>query len=182
MTRTTNQAHQRLAAIATVALGLAALIELPALHAQTERRSPPLSIGGHEPTADPAGHPISYREGSGQPIAESSTSIGWWLGPVGIVLTLAAFGGLSLANRRGLLPTRRESGPLEVVGRVSLSARHAVYLLRTGDRVLIVGTGSQGPPTLLGELTDPAERVRLGLVGRPGSSEPIAMESRGAQA
>jgi flagellar protein FliO/FliZ len=39
-----------------------------------------------------------------------------------------------------------------VVGRTSLSPRHTVYLLKAGDRVLIVGTGPQGSPTLLGEM------------------------------
>ena len=44
------------------------------------------------------------------------------------------------------------AGGLRVVGRAHLTGRHAVYLLRAGDRTLIVGVGSQGPPSLLGEL------------------------------
>ena len=48
-----------------------------------------------------------------------------------------------------------------MVGRTSLSPKQTVYLLRVGDRVLIVGAGPQGPPSLLGELTDPAELRRF---------------------
>jgi flagellar biogenesis protein FliO len=80
-------------------------------------------------------------------------------------LALALFGGISLASRR--LPARAEAGPLRVVGRVGLSARHSAVLLRAGDRVLIIGVGTQGPPALLGELTDPdASRP---LAPRPGT-------------
>jgi flagellar biogenesis protein FliO len=89
---------------------------------------------------------------------------GWWLGTAGVALALAAFGGISLASRR--LPAGTEPGPLQVVGRARLSPRHSVVLLRAGDRVLIVGAGAQGPPALLGELTDPATLDRL--VPRPG--------------
>ncbi len=48
-----------------------------------------------------------------------------------------------------------------MVGRTSLSPKHTVYLLKAGERVLIVGTGAQGPPSLLGELTDPGELRRF---------------------
>jgi flagellar protein FliO/FliZ len=84
---------------------------------------------------------------------------GWWLGPVGIAAALAVFGGVSLASKR-FLPSR-DSGPIRVVGRSSLSTKHSACLLRVGDRVLIVGIGPQGPPTTLGEITDPAELARL---------------------
>ena len=50
---------------------------------------------------------------------------------------------------------------LRVVGRTSLSPRHTVHLLSIGQRVLIVGTGPQGAPSLLGELTDPDDLERL---------------------
>ena len=72
------------------------------------------------------------------------------MGTAGIALALAAFGGMSLAARK-FLP-QSESGPLRVVGRTSLSPKHTVYLLKAGDKVLIVGTGPGGSPTLLGEM------------------------------
>jgi flagellar biogenesis protein FliO len=108
-----------------------------------------------------------------RPSASSSESSGgWWAGPVGIAAALAVFGGVSVASKR-FLPSR-DSGPIQVVGRSSLSTKHSVYLLRVGDRVLILGTGPQGPPSTLGEVTDPVELARLAprRSPRPGP-EPV---------
>jgi flagellar protein FliO/FliZ len=80
----------------------------------------------------------------------SPSSGGWWIGTAGIALALAAFGGISVAMRK-FLP-KSDAGPLRVIGRTTLSPRHSVYLLKAGDRVLIIGTGPQGSPTLLGEM------------------------------
>jgi flagellar protein FliO/FliZ len=99
-----------------------------------------------------------------------TSSSAWWSGTVGIALALAAFGGITVAARRlRLLPARPEAGMLRVVGRTSLSPKHNVYLLQAGDRVLIVGTGPQGSPTLLGEMppeaavaSPRAARLRVG--------------------
>jgi hypothetical protein len=84
----------------------------------------------------------------------------WWLGTAGIALVLAVCGGISLATRRGW-PQVHAPGMLRVVGRTRLSPRHTVHLLSLGDRILIVGTGPQGAPSLLGELTDPVNLERL---------------------
>ncbi len=86
----------------------------------------------------------------GRSPAATPASSNWWMGTAGIALALAAFGGMSVAARK-FLP-QSESGPLRVLGRTSLSPKHAVYLLKAGDKVLIVGTGPQGSPTLLGEM------------------------------
>jgi hypothetical protein len=92
-------------------------------------------IPGVDPARRPAGSPLSA---------------GWWLGSAGIALILAAFGSVCLAARK---PWPRDtSGLIRVVGRVSLSPRHSIYLVRAGDRTLLVGTGAQGAPTLLAEL------------------------------
>lgn len=100
------------------------------------------------------------RPGAGRPdrdaSAPGSASSGWWSGSAGVGLALAAFGGLALLSRRFLPAREFGGGSLRVVGRVSLSPRQAVYLVRVGDRTLIVGAGSQGPPALLGEWADPA--------------------------
>lgn len=124
--------------------------------AGADRSPPTVAIGTSEsperalmPPHDAAGR----RNG-----ASAQGSGGWWLGTVGIALALALFGGISLATRRYL--PQHASGPLRVVGRTSLSPKHTVYLLKAGDRVLIVGAGPQGAPSLLGELTDPAEVER----------------------
>ena len=91
-------------------------------------------------------HPITHHE-SAAPAASSSA--GFWLGAGGIAVALAAFGAVSLVAKKS---RPRDSADLRVVGRASLSPRYAVYLLRVGDRTLIVGTGGQGAPSLLGEL------------------------------
>jgi flagellar protein FliO/FliZ len=89
----------------------------------------------------------------------TGASGGWWLGTAGVALALAVFGAVSLTSRRYL--PKGHSGPLRVVGRTSLSPRHTVYLLQVGERVLLVGTGPQGAPSLLGELDDPADLERV---------------------
>lgn len=147
MTRRHERSHPRLAWLA-LALGLCA----PGARAGDTDPPPTLSVGA-APSVEAPRHPLPRRSGPPREGAAAPESGGWWwLGTVGVAVALAAFGGLGLAGRRGLLPTRREAGPLEVVGRVGLSPRHTVYLLRAGDRVLLVGAGSQGPPALLGEL------------------------------
>jgi flagellar protein FliO/FliZ len=114
--------------------------------------APPAKADGAPPSPTPDGryqivrHPKSGRPGTSIPASTSS----WWMGTAGIALALAAFGGMSLAAKK-FLP-QSESGPLRVVGRTSLSPKHAVYLLKAGDKVLIVGTGPGGSPTLLGEM------------------------------
>ena len=100
--------------------------------------------------------------------ASSDPGGGWWLVTPGIAAALAVFGGVSLASRR-FLPSR-DSGPIRVIGRSALSTKHSACLLRVGDRVLIVGIGPQGPPSTLGEVTDPLELARL---APPRESRPI---------
>jgi flagellar protein FliO/FliZ len=79
----------------------------------------------------------------------------WTMAMIGITLTLAACGGIVAAGRR-LLPQGPGAG-MQVVGRVSLSPKQTVYMLRVGQRVLLVGVGPQGAPTLISELDDLAE-------------------------
>ena len=74
---------------------------------------------------------------------------------IGVTLTLAVLGGIVAASRR-FLPQPAGVG-MQVVGRVSLSPRHTVYMLRVGRRVLLVGAGPQGSPSLISELDDLGE-------------------------
>ncbi len=135
----------------------ATLIAWPASTTFAEESPPTASIPGpvaaDRALASPRTRPTSGR-------ASSDSNGGWWLlGPAGFAAILAIFGGVSLASRR-FLPSR-DSALLQVVGRSSLSSKHSVYLLRVGDRVLILGAGPQGPPSTLGEVTDPLELARL---------------------
>jgi flagellar protein FliO/FliZ len=148
----------------------------PALVCDSVRADPsPRAVIGGGPWAE-VRHPLPTARGRGGRGGEDAPggSGGWWLGTAGMALALALVGGISLAARR--LPARADAGPLQVVGRVSLSPRHSVVLLRAGDRVLIVGAGTQGPPALLGELTDPDALgrlvPRLGPLAGPESDTP----------
>lgn len=80
------------------------------------------------------------------------TSGGWWPGMAGIALALAVVGGIAVVGRR--FAPGPSPGSVQVVGRVSLSPKHSVYMLRVGGRVLLLGAGPQGPPTLITELVD----------------------------
>jgi Flagellar biosynthesis protein, FliO len=85
------------------------------------------------------------------------TGGGWWFGTAGAAVSLALIGWGSVASRRFVFKGLAVSSapvPLRVVGRASLSAKHSVYLVEVGDRVLILGAGPQGAPALLGELND----------------------------
>jgi flagellar protein FliO/FliZ len=75
----------------------------------------------------------------------------WW-GLAGITAALAVSGGIYAACRRFLPPGA--AGAVQVVGRMSLSPKHSVYVLRVGRRVLLVGTGPQGAPSLITELDE----------------------------
>jgi flagellar protein FliO/FliZ len=76
----------------------------------------------------------------------------WWSAKACAALALAVIGLIAVAARRR--GPRSPAAAVEVVGRVSLSPKHAVYLLRVGRRVLVVGAGPQGPPALITELDD----------------------------
>jgi hypothetical protein len=127
-------------------------------------------------------HQLPPSSGTSRPMGHSSRSAsGWWIGTAGIALALATFGAISLASRR--MPTGRGSGPFEVMARASLSPKHTVYLMRAGDQMLILGTGPQGPPALLGEWTGPLELRRPAerRQARSASASPAIDEPIGAE-
>jgi hypothetical protein len=59
------------------------------------------------------------------------------------------------------------------VGRVSLPPKHAVFLVKAGGRTLLIGTGPQGAPSLLGELDEDDEAAA------PASSPVVARTDSG---
>jgi flagellar protein FliO/FliZ len=143
--------------------------------------SPELSIRSPLPESR---HEFPPPASAGRRPSDSSRTPGaWWVGTAGIALALACFGAISMASRR-LLPGR-SPGPFEVMARASLSPKHTVHLLRAGDRTLIVGTGPQGPPALLGEWTGPVELRRAAPAARrrsaPVSTSPTLDEPIGDQ-
>ncbi|RUL81625.1 flagellar biosynthetic protein FliO [Tautonia sociabilis] len=93
-------------------------------------------------------------------------------GTISLVATavLAALGVAVLAA--GRLRPGSGGGMLRVVGRAQLTGKHAVYLLRAGDRTLILGIGPQGPPTLLGELDAAGEPAGFPPGGGDAAGKP----------
>ena len=75
-----------------------------------------------------------------------------WSGMACLALVLVACGGVAVLIRR--MAPRATAGAVQVVGRVGLSPKHSVYLLRVGRRILVLGAGPQGPPALIAELDD----------------------------
>ncbi|MFO0892665.1 MAG: flagellar biosynthetic protein FliO [Isosphaeraceae bacterium] len=92
-------------------------------------------------TMDPGRGPGREAEG---------TASSWWLAPAAVVALLAACGVICVGARKRL-PGGATSA-LEIVGRVSLSPRHSIVLVRAGHRTLMIGLGAQSAPSLLGEL------------------------------
>ncbi len=88
-------------------------------------------------------------------VSRPGGSYSWSTATVGLTLILAACGGLIAAGRR-FLPQGAGAG-MHVVGRVSLSHKHAVYMLQVGRRTLLVGVGPQGAPSLITEVDELAE-------------------------
>jgi flagellar biogenesis protein FliO len=98
--------------------------------------------------------------------ARSPASSGWWLGSTGIALALAICGAACAASRRYW--PQSSTGLVRVVGRVSLSPRQSIYLVRAGRRVIMIGAGGQGAPTLLGELSESEQSEAQDEAADPG--------------
>lgn len=78
-----------------------------------------------------------------------------------VVVCVIAFGVLYGARRLGV---GRASGSIRLVGQLPLDARRAVYLVRIGEQVIVVGA-SEGGLTKLGEM--PASAVPAELTPKP---------------
>lgn len=86
------------------------------------------------------------------------------------VVALAAVAALAVlvlygARRMGV---GRSAGPMQIVGRLSLEPRRAIYLVRVVDQVLIIGSTERGL-TKLGDI--PAAAVSGEDVSTPGFGE-----------
>lgn len=94
----------------------------------------------------------------------------WWLGTAVMILTLGGAGAICIAARR-----RTEAGAtirLQVVGRVALPPKHAVFAVKVGGRTLLIGVGPQGAPSLVGEL-DPEDEAAVESYKAPSTHRPI---------
>lgn len=125
---------------------------LPREVAKADPKPPTASI------AAPERHKIAARSSAEH--QTNSGSGGWWWSTAGAATILALAGWASLAGRKFLPKTAVNTRGVKVVGRTSLSPKHSVYLLQVGERVLIVGTGPQGAPSLLGEVNSRDELTK----------------------
>ncbi len=95
----------------------------------------------------------SFLKGS-RPNRPDSLDTSWW-GMAGITLALAVCGGIYAGCRRFLPQNAAGAMQVQVVGRVSLSPKHTVYLLRVGRRVPYWSEPARkGAPSLITELDD----------------------------
>ncbi len=84
---------------------------------------------------------------------------------------LLAWGLLRVLARRGWgRPFARAGSLVEVIERVPLDARRALYVVRAGGRVLLVGVGESGAPSLVAEL-DPGLARAAQPATPPGAPE-----------
>src|SRR5690606_12775449 len=81
--------------------------------------------------------------GYAQALLEALLSLG--------LVCILAFGLLRWLARRGGRMGAPGQGALQVLERTALDARRAVFLVRAGDRVLLLGVGDGGAPTVLQE-------------------------------
>lgn len=130
-----------------LALGFAAdAVVLVTTRARADAASTPAAPAKDRRSTFAGSLPRAVRPGGSDP---------WAMATIGITLVLAVCGGIIAAGRR-LMP-QGAGASMHVVGRVSLSPKHTVYMLRVGDRVLVVGVGPQGAPALITELDQIAE-------------------------
>ncbi len=143
--------------------------------------APPASAQDVAPEPGPARPHIETAAGrKSRPTSLAAGSQGWWLGTAFMLVILGGAGVVCIAAKRQAV-----GGPsvkLQVVGRVALPPKHAVFAVKAGDRTLLVGVGPQGAPALLGELDDegiaeaPSMAVRAAAV--PPAHRPIPTQSR----
>jgi flagellar biogenesis protein FliO len=74
-------------------------------------------------------------------------------------------------GRNGLAARARNRGLIEIVARQTLSPKHSVYLIRTGDRVVLVGMSPEGLRTL-DTIADADAASRL--LGRAAAEKPTS--------
>lgn len=99
----------------------------------------------------------------------TGSSFRW--GGIGFVLALVGLSAVVLSTRRRSIGTGDETTSLRVAGRVALSPRQAIHLVKVGDRTILIGTGTQGPPSFLGEWSDsPAVAPRFPQGPREGET------------
>ena len=173
-----------------IALTLLALLPGSAAAQHTQPAAPREFAAATVP-AQPAAAPVASAVNSeSAPVPEyrltdaaSDRSVVWdgarALAAFGIVLVLLAAGVKALRRWPGLAGRVTATGPLQVLGRLPLTAKESVCLVRAGAEVLVLGVSGAGV-TLLHRLENGlAEAEQIGAVAaRPALGRPGAMRFR----
>jgi flagellar biogenesis protein FliO len=85
-----------------------------------------------------------------------------------LVQTLLALGGVCILMwlvarwfaRRRMGPAAKYDTAVSILRRIPLDRRRHLHLVRVADRVLLIGTGDNGPPSLIADL-DPEMLERV---------------------
>lgn len=128
----------------------------------------PLPRRGGQPGADEA-RPLG-------PASASLTASDWIKTLAALAIVLALIFGLRLLLRRvgGGAAGGAARGAIEVLARTPVTPKHQVLLLRVGQRIWLVGAGSNGL-SRLGEISEPEQVAELlGAVERGRSTSPSA--------
>ena len=160
-------------AVVSIVLALAALqdaapADLPAVveSQAVEIPAPPPAVEAKPRFAPVAEAPVPSRKLADRP--ESGPSLGGFI--LGSAVVMALLLGAFLLFKRLARNSRflGGGGPIRVLARKGLDARHDLFLVEVGPRVLLLGATRDRLGTL-GEFTDPDEvaRLRADLHGRP---------------
>ena len=123
----------------------------PAVFAEQTDQTQRTTVTAQEGTYSQKLHPIQRPDRNMPLDAHSGGSL--WLASLAVGVILAAVGVYTwiLKQNPG---SRTQTTSLQVIARQPLGPRHSIYTVRIGSRILLVGTGTQGPPSLLTELDD----------------------------
>jgi len=174
---------------------LAGLLLWPgAAQARRPQSAPPAPVaspGGEARGTAPLPTPQDARAAAGRaegevaeyrlPEAESERSLFWdgtrMLLSLAAVLLILGVGVKAVRRWPGLVGRETSAGPLELLGRLPLTAKEALCLVRAGGALLVVGVGPSGV-TLLHRLDGEAEVVGraagAGSAARGTTSAPVS--------
>ncbi|MCC6572418.1 MAG: flagellar biosynthetic protein FliO [Planctomycetes bacterium] len=133
---------------------IAAVLCAPAFAAGSFPDNKPLPepISAKAETKTQASTPAPAETSAVEPVGKLLVGLG--------VFALIFFGLVWLVRRNpGLRRYLGTGGPLRILSRVHLGSRQQVYLIRVGERLIVVGGGQN--LTTLSEIRDPAEVARL---------------------
>jgi flagellar biogenesis protein FliO len=107
-----------------------------------------------------------------QLLQQSTGALGYAGFPADLGRTLLALGGTCILfwlvarwlSKRRFGPDARWDSAVRVLRRIPLDRRKHLYLVQVADRILLIGAGDHGPPSLIADL-DPEALERASRAG-----------------